>query len=132
MQCVEERHERSRFCGTQVFSVSRHIAAALYHLPDQLIMRESHGDCIERRSALPTLTVERVAVVTLLGLKDQRALAFQSRVLHQVFRWNGFTAPCVHHWTPGRVASELRERSDRDSRQHNDKNRHGAASPALL
>src|SRR5262249_40382993 len=79
IQCFEERHERSSFWGAQVFSVSRHIAAALDHLSNQLIMCESYSDCIERRTTLSTFAVECMAVVALLDLKDQRALTLQSR-----------------------------------------------------
>src|SRR5207244_2001690 len=112
MQCFEEPHERISFCGTQILSIRRHIAPALDHLSDQLIMCESDSDCIECRSTLSTLAVESMAVVALLGLKNQRTLAFQCRAPRQIFRWNGFTALCIHHCTPRRVASYIGARPD--------------------
>src|SRR6266516_463512 len=132
MQCFEEAHEGSSFCGTQIFSVRRHIAAALDHLSDQLIVCESDSDCIERRSTLSALAVECVAVVALLDLKDQRTLAFQCRALRQILRWDRFTTPCIHHWTPRCVASHIRERAECHDCKQNYKDCHRAASPALL
>src|SRR5262245_40257213 len=132
MQRFEERHERICFCGTQIFSVSRHIAAALDHLPDQLIIGEPDSDCIECRPPLSTFAVESMAVVALLGLKDQRTLAFQCRALRQIFRWNRLTAPCIHHRTPRRVASYVGERAECNDGQQNYKNCNRAPSPALL
>jgi hypothetical protein len=45
----------------------------LNHLPDELVRREACGYEIKRRPSLPTRIAERMAVPTLLFLKNQRA-----------------------------------------------------------
>jgi hypothetical protein len=47
MEGFKERHERGSLCRTQIVSIGRHIAAALDHLPDELVTRKSHGDTIQ-------------------------------------------------------------------------------------
>ena len=74
VQRLEERDEGGRLRGTQVFSIGRHVAAALNYLADELIRRELYSNTIQLRSALPSRAAQRVAVVTLLSLKDERPL----------------------------------------------------------
>jgi hypothetical protein len=74
MQRLEERDQRSSLRRTQGFSVGGHVAAALNHLPDELILRELEGDTIERRPALSSDISQCVTVVALLGLKNKRTL----------------------------------------------------------
>jgi hypothetical protein len=47
MEGFKERHERRGLSRTQIVSIGRHIAAALDHLPDELVTRKSHGDTIQ-------------------------------------------------------------------------------------
>jgi hypothetical protein len=78
MQTFQKRDQCSRFRRTQILSVGRHVATTLDYLPNQLVLRESHRDTVERRPPLATQIPKRMAVATLLGLKDERALPFQS------------------------------------------------------
>src|SRR5580700_5809071 len=100
MQRLEKCHQRSGLRRTQGFSVGGHVAATLNHLPDELILRELDGDTIERRPALSPDASQCVAVVALLGLKNQRTMALQGRASFQIIRWNRIAAPSIHHWTP--------------------------------
>jgi hypothetical protein len=52
VQRFEKRDQGSRFRRTQILSVSRHVAASLDHLSNQLILREPHGNAVERWSSL--------------------------------------------------------------------------------
>src|SRR5580704_2714968 len=77
VQRFEKRHQRSCLGGTQIFSIRGHVAATLNHLTYQLILRELDGDSIQFRPALSTRSADSVAVVTLLGLENERSLALQ-------------------------------------------------------
>ena len=54
MKRLEECHQRRGFRRTQVLSVGRHVAAALDHLANELILVESQRDPVERWPALST------------------------------------------------------------------------------
>ena len=82
MQRLEECNQRRGFRWTQVFSVGGHVAAALNHLTNQLVFIEAQGDPVERGAAFSALLTERMAVVALLYLEDERAPAFESRPAH--------------------------------------------------
>src|ERR1700675_861262 len=74
VQCLKKRHERSGFRRTQVLPVGGHVAAALDHLAYKLILRELYAHSIQFRSALSTSAAQRVTVVALLRLKNERTL----------------------------------------------------------
>jgi len=63
----------------EVLPVRRHVATTLDDLPDQLILRQPHGDSVERRAALPTRLVERMTVPALLRLEDEARRAVRAR-----------------------------------------------------
>ena len=132
VQRLEKRHQRSCLGGTQVFSIRRHVAATLNHLAYQLILRELNGDSIQFRPALSSRSAQSVAVVALLGLKNERPLALQRCTPFQVWFRNRFTAPRIHHGTPRRIAGQMCECTERDRDQQNRKNRYGTAPPAFL
>jgi hypothetical protein len=46
MQGLKESHERGSLCRTQVVAISRHVAAALNYLPNELVLRQPHGNAI--------------------------------------------------------------------------------------
>lgn len=77
-----ERREKcdqgSRFRRAQILSVSRHVAASLDYLADQLVLRQSHRDAVEGRPSLAAQIPKRMAVTALLDLKYERALSLQS------------------------------------------------------
>src|SRR5258708_6761952 len=103
MQRFEKLHQRSSLRGTKVFPIRRHVTAALNHLADQLVRGKAQRNLIERRSTLSAFSAERMAVVTLLRLKDKRTLMLKRSMGLQELRRNRLTAPGVHHRTPRRV-----------------------------
>ena len=68
--------QRGCFRRREILAVGRHVAAALKHLADELILCQACRDVIQCRSALSAHPAERVAVAALLGLEDDRALPF--------------------------------------------------------
>ena len=74
MKRLEKGDQRRGLRGIQVLSVRGHIAAALQNLAHQLIRRQSDGDCIKGRSAFATEFTQRVAVMALLRLENERSL----------------------------------------------------------
>ena len=74
MQGLEKRDKSGRFRWTQVFSIGWHVATSLNHLPDELVLREPHGNAVERRSPLSAEFTERMAIPALLGLKNESSL----------------------------------------------------------
>src|SRR5215510_13577986 len=107
MQCLKELDQCCGFCRTEVFPISRHISSTLNDLANQLIRRESDSNPVERRSALAAFAVQGMAVVTLLGLKNQSTLVLQRSAILQVLRRNRLPAPRVHYGTPGRVLPQV-------------------------
>src|SRR5260370_16328282 len=79
MQGLKKRDERRGLCRTQVLPVRRHVAASLDHLADELVLREPHGDAIQRRASLPAQLPEGMAVAALLHLKNKRAFPPHAR-----------------------------------------------------
>src|SRR6266478_3500612 len=100
MQGFEKCDERGGLCGTQVLPVRRHVAASLDHLADELVLREPHGDAIQRRASLPAQLPEGVAVAALLDLKNKRALPLEGRCAMKKSLRHRITAPSVHVRTP--------------------------------
>src|SRR6516162_4314446 len=43
MQRLEKCHERRGLRRAEIFSVGRHVSAPLDHLPDELVLRQSHS-----------------------------------------------------------------------------------------
>src|SRR5882762_1242621 len=132
MQRLEERDQRGGLRRAEVLSVGRHVAAALDYLADQLVLCERDGDSIEGRPALSSLAVERMAVVALLELKNERAMSLQGGPALQVLLWDWLAAPGIHHRTPGRVRGEMREASERHSDEQDGEDGDGPALPAFL
>lgn len=54
MQRIEERDECRHLRWVQVLAVSRHVAAALHHLADELVVRHAHRDAIQVRATQTT------------------------------------------------------------------------------
>src|ERR1700677_3900426 len=100
---LEKRHQRSRLRGTQVVSVGWHVATALDHLADELILRELDSDSIKIRTSFSSRPTQRVAVVALFRLENERPLPLQGCTPFQVLRRNRCATPGVHHWTPPRI-----------------------------
>src|SRR5215472_11277071 len=73
MQALKKGHEGRRLWRTQILAISRHVATALNHLPNQLVLREAHRYAIQRRSSLSSGARQGMAVAALLALKNQCA-----------------------------------------------------------
>ena len=73
----------------QILAIRGHVAAALNHLANQLIVRQSHGHRVQSRAALSALIVQGVAVVALLHLENQRALPLERGPAVQKLGRNG-------------------------------------------
>ena len=58
MEGFKEGNECSCFRRAEIFAVGRHVAAALDHLTNDLVMSEAHGDAVECRPALTSFVIE--------------------------------------------------------------------------
>src|ERR1700683_569498 len=132
MQRLKERDQSRRLRGAQILAVRGHVATTLDHLTNQLILRQPDSYGVERWSALSALIVERMAVVTLLHLKNKRTLPLESRAIVKKLGRNRNPAPCVHHRAPRRISSEARKCSHRDCHEQNREYGNRPAPPALL
>jgi hypothetical protein len=101
MKSLEEGDEGGGFWWAEIFAVRGHVAAALNDLANELVLREQESDLVESGSAFTAFIAERMAVVALLELKDERALTLERRAILQELLWNGIAAPGVHNGTPG-------------------------------
>src|ERR1041384_460085 len=82
LRCMErfhKRNERRNFMGTEIFSVSRHITAALDDLPDQLIMRQPRRNRIERWAAHTARSIQTMTIAALFALQHERPAKLQWR-----------------------------------------------------
>jgi hypothetical protein len=74
VQRLEKSHQRSCLRWTQILPIGWHISPALNDLADKLIFRESQSNAVERRPALTSLVIQRMTVVTLLCLENERTM----------------------------------------------------------
>src|ERR1700741_3755810 len=85
MQGLEKRDQGSCFRWTQVLSVSRHVAASLDYLPDQLVLCQPHRDSVKCWPSFAAQVPKRMAVAALLDLEDQRTLPLKrSRAVQEL------------------------------------------------
>src|SRR5438270_2120866 len=109
MQDFEKCDERGGLRRAQILAVRRHVATALDHLADELVLRQPHRNIVECRTALPAALSEGMAVAALFDLKDERALSLQrGRGVQESCR-HGSAAPGIHLRTPGRIPREMRK-----------------------
>src|ERR1700720_1109514 len=92
MQGLEECDQRCGLRRAQVLAVRRHVPAPLDHLPDELILRQSHRHSVQSRATLSALVAERMAVVALFHLEHKSALPLESRAAVEKFRRDRVTA----------------------------------------
>src|SRR5258708_27122867 len=132
MQRFEECDERGGLRGTQILPICRHVAASLDHLADELVLRQSHRNAVQSWASLSAILPEGMAVATLLGLENERALPLErSRAMHKFLR-HGVAAPGVHIRTPLRIASEMGECSQDYGDQQNRQNSDWPPAPTLF
>src|SRR5262245_235514 len=132
MQRLEKCDECGRLRRTQVFSISRHVAASLKYLPDELVVRESHGNAVQGGASVPTGPSKGMAVATLFELKNERALPLKrSRVKDHLLR-HWITAPGFHVRAPRCELCHARKRSERDGDEQYGQNSNRSSTPALF
>src|SRR5712692_2089066 len=107
MQSLEKCHKRGCLRRAQVLPIRRHVAASLDHLADELILREPHGNTIQRGTSLPTHLPKGVAVAALFDLKNECSLPFKGGRAMQKSLGHGIAAPGVHVRAPGSESSEM-------------------------
>src|SRR5689334_12082778 len=101
MQGLKKCDERGGLRWTQILSVGWHVAAALNHLADQLVLCQPYGHAVETGASLPALLSKGMAVSALLGLKHERALPLKcSCAMYESLR-HRITTPGVHVRAPG-------------------------------
>src|SRR5215472_12623494 len=101
MQGFEKGHQRRGLRRAQILAISRHVAASLDHLANELVLREPHRNTVQRRTPLPTLVCQGMAIAALLDLKYKRSLPLQRGCPFQESHRHRCTAPGVHLWAPG-------------------------------
>src|SRR5580698_8300499 len=114
MQGLEESYERSGLCRTQVVPIGRHVAAALNHLPNELVLCQPYGNAVKGWPSLSTHVAKRVTVAALLDLEHERTLPLKcSRAMNvPVGYW--IAAPSVHVRTPGRELGQASKCAESD------------------
>jgi hypothetical protein len=132
MQGFKKCDQSGSFGRSQIFSVRWHVSAALDYLSNQLILGKPHGDAVKRRPSLAAQVSKRMAVATLLDLKDERSLPFQCCRAMQKLVWDRGAAPCIHVRAPRCVSSEMRKCAQGYCDQQDGQNRDGPPAPALL
>src|ERR1017187_176798 len=86
--------------GAECIAIGGPVASTLQHLTNDLILRHTVGDAIQCGSAKSAFTADRMAIATLLVLKQECALTLEGRAILKVRGWNGIGCPCVHDWAP--------------------------------
>src|ERR1700761_1771219 len=115
MQRLQAPNQCRSLRRAQVLAVRRHVAAALQHLPNQLVLRETRCDKIQGRATKSPDPANRMAVAALLRLKDDRALTFERACIVGVAdRDRRPSTPRAHLRTPRRKCPEMREYTPRD------------------
>src|SRR5580698_7164087 len=132
VQGLEESYERCSLSRTQVVPIGGHVAAALDHLPNELVLREPHGNAIQGWPSLSTRVAKGVAVAALLDLKDKRTLTLKCGRAVNVPVGYWIAAPGVHVRTPGRELGEASKRAERDRDHQHGNNRDWPALPAFF
>src|SRR5580704_17933865 len=132
MKRLKKGNECSGLGRTQILSIRWHIPAALDHLPDQLIFGKTQSNTVERGAALASSTIQRVTVVTLLRLKNQLPLTFQSGAPLEILSGNRLAAPCIHDGTPRRVLAQMRQGAETHGDQQNGQDRNRPALPTFF
>src|ERR1700752_2045930 len=132
MQCFQECDQRSGLRRTQILPIGRHIAAALDHLPYELVLGEPHRNAVQSGPSLPAGVPKRMAVAALLDLEDESTLPLKRSSASQPSLRYGITAPSVHVRTPGRETREMGESSKCDGDHHHRQHSDWPAPPALF
>src|SRR5882757_9338544 len=132
MQRFQKCDERGGLRGAQVLSVSRHVAAALDYLANELSFGEPHSDAVQCRASQSTQFPKRMTVAALLDLEYECALALQRCGALQKLGGHRIAAPRVHVRTPWGKFGEMRKGPKRHRDQKYRQNRDGATAPALF
>src|ERR1700691_2276099 len=132
VQGLKESYERRSLCRTQVVPIGRHVAAPLNHLPNELVLRQPHGNGVQGWPPLSTRVAKRVAVAALLDLKHKRTLPLKRRRAVNVLVGYWIATPGIHMRTPRRELGEPSKRAKCDRDHQNCNNRNRPALPAFF
>src|SRR5580700_1913384 len=125
VQGLEKGDERRSLRWIQVVPISRHVATALNHLADELVLCQPHGNAVQCRPPLSAGVAKRVAVAALLGLKYKCTLPLKCSRAVNVAVGHRISAPGAHVRTPGRELGHASKgaEGDRDHQHSNNCNR---------
>src|SRR6266478_5394179 len=132
MEGFKERHERRGLSRTQIVPIRRHVAAALNHLPNELVLRQPHSNAVQGWPPLSTRVAKGVAVAALLDLKHERTLPLKCRRAVNVAVGYGVATPGVHVRTPRRELGEPGKRAEGDRNHQLSNNRNRPTLPAFF
>src|SRR5438105_1516168 len=132
VQRLEKCDECGRLRWTQVFSIRRHVAASLNHLPDELVLREPHRNAVQGGASFPAGPSKGMAVAALFDLKNESALPLKRSCAmeHSLRHW--ITAPGAHVRARGCELSETGKGPEHDRDQQHGQNRNRPPPPALF
>src|ERR1700722_12566047 len=132
VQGFKESYERRSLCRTQVVPIGWHVAAALNHLPNKLVLGHPHGNAVQGWPPFSTRVSKRVAVAALLDLKHQCTLPLKcSRAMNVPVGYR-IAAPGVHGRTPGRELGHASKGAERDGDHEHRDYRNRPTLPALF
>src|SRR5580704_13815803 len=132
VQGFKESYERRSLCRTQVVPIGWHVAAALNHLPNELVLGQPHGNAVQGWPPFSTSVAKRVAVAALLDLKHQRTLPLKcSRAMNVPVGYR-IAAPGVHVRTPGRELGHASKGAESDRGHQHGNNRNRPVLPAFF
>ena len=99
-------------CWREIFAKCGHVAAALNHLPDQLVAGQTRGHTIQCWAAQAAFAAQAVAIPALLVLHHQRALQLQRRTSLHILHRRGNAGPGFHVGTPRSVCPQVSQGAD--------------------
>ena len=128
----KKAHQCLRLRRAQSVAIGWHVAAALQHLADHLVLGHPRRNRVQRRPAQPACSAQGVAVAALLVLQHQRALPLQRRTAREILHRRRIARPCRHDRTPRRIRAQVRKNPQRHSYQRKHQHRYRPPRPVLL
>src|SRR4030095_14344431 len=126
-QRLHESNESCDLLRRQILAKRGHVAAALKHLPDQLVAGQTSSHTIQCRAAQAALAAQAVAIPALLVLQYQRALQLQRRTAVHILHRCGNAAPGFHVGTPRGECPQVRQGTE--CQEHENPPQYGHGPP---
>src|SRR5262249_17151447 len=131
-QRLHESDESRYLLRRQVPAKRRHVAAALNHLPDQLVAGEASGHTIQRWAAQTTFAPRAATLPPLLVSHHQRTLQLQRRTSAHRLDGRGIAAPGFHVGRPRGVCPQVSQGTDYQEHENHSQHGHGPPASAFL